>query len=292
MTQTERIKYGKEVERMNRRYESLYYPKVFKAIQFKADQIINVLKRDGLNAAKHFLHTDISNVALSHTVGEMYKVVGLRHAQRVSAGLNREPKKKSFFIPMQVKRLGSNPAWIRFIQQFLAKFLLEKITFAVNVTTRNALLSVLDQATEIGWGETEIVSRLSDLPFTKFQAARIVRTEVGRAAEVGTAAASETFPFEQNKEWIAIRDNRTRGNPTTGDKDHADHYRMDGQIVDSQGRFKDPRSGNELRFPKDPAGEAEDVINCRCTHAVVAKRDVNGRMIPKVVSLFTQSIAI
>lgn len=40
--------------------------------------------------------------------------------------------------------------------------------------------------------------------------------------------------------------------------------------------------GEQLEFPGDPNGSPENTINCRCFSEVVAKRDDNGRLIPKV----------
>jgi hypothetical protein len=64
-------------------------------------------------------------------------------------------------------------------------------------------------------------------------------------------------------------------------KKNPDHYYMDGQTVDFNAKFVDPRSGTELEHPHDPQAQGKDVINCRCTYAVTNKRDKNGRLIRK-----------
>jgi hypothetical protein len=56
---------------------------------------------------------------------------------------------------------------------------------------------------------------------------------------------------------------------------------MDGQTVDDSQKFFDARSGVYLDFPGDPDAPGKDTINCRCTHGYEAKRDANGRLIPK-----------
>ena len=81
--------------------------------------------------------------------------------------------------------------------------------------------------------------------------------------------------------WVAAKDNRTRGNPFKGQKDKADHWNMDGQTVDFNDKFVDRRSGSELEHPHDPQAKAVDVIRCRCTFAVINKRDANGNLIRK-----------
>jgi uncharacterized protein with gpF-like domain len=179
---------------------------------------------------------------------------------------------------METKGFGFNEQWIAFILQYLQQFLIDKITFKVSNTTRDKLLDVLQQGIADGLGIEDMVNLLEDLPFTRTQAARITRTEINRAANVGTMAGVSTSEYEMNKEWIAAHDHRTRGvNP----KDHADHYNLDGQVVDIDGKFRDPINGHELSFPGDPEAAAEDVVNCRCSSAPIAKKDVNGFLVPK-----------
>ena len=54
----------------------------------------------------------------------------------------------------------------------------------------------------------------------------------------------------EKKEWVAVRDERTRES----------HAELDGETVKLGERYS-----NGLRFPSDPAGDPEEVINCRCT---------------------------
>jgi hypothetical protein len=56
---------------------------------------------------------------------------------------------------------------------------------------------------------------------------------------------------------------------------------LDGHRIDIEDVFIDPRNGDQLRFPGDPLASAASTINCRCSLALLAKRDANGRLIPK-----------
>src|SRR5690606_15512334 len=122
------------------------------------------------------------------------------------------------------KGFGFNYAWTQFIINYLEKFLLEKITYEVARSTRDALLKILAASTAAGWSIDQTIDRLQDWPFERYQAARIVRTEVNRAANVGNKAQAETSEYQQVKEWMSATDNRVRGNPVNGKKDHADHW--------------------------------------------------------------------
>lgn len=285
MTPKERRKYAKEYERVNRKLEVKWFSRVKKSLDSKVSSLIKKLKDDGVNAAITYVQMDLPNGKLAETVSKLYEEVGMQYARksekRLRAEARKEPKK---YLPvnMEVKRIGYAQLWIDFIQNYLRMYLISKITFSVNETTRNILLNVLNEAIENGWGVDEIVKRLEALPFTTYQAARIVRTEINRAANVGVRAQGETFEYELMKEWIAVKDSRTRGvNP----EDHADHYHMDEQTVDFEEEFKDPRNGHLLAHPGDPEAAAEDVINCRCNFYTKPKRDANGRMIPKAQRL-------
>lgn len=90
------------------------------------------------------------------------------------------------------------------------------------------------------------------------RATTIARTEVISAYNVGATLAAEELASvmevdEYQKEWLATGDARTR--PT--------HMDADGQKVWGDQTFD--VGGEALEEPGDPAGSAEEVINCRCT---------------------------
>lgn len=84
-------------------------------------------------------------------------------------------------------------------------------------------------------------------------AKRIARTEGHRIQQTSTRDAQEAAKAKGAdvvKMWDAALDSRTRDS----------HRRVDGEI-----RELDEPFSNGLMFPGDPAGEAAEVINCRCT---------------------------
>lgn len=254
--------------RVNRKFEVLFMPKVKRAIHVKVKAVIEDLKEGGYNLAKQRLHREIANEEMSRAIKSLYLNVGLRHARLTYSRLLHDQK----------KGFGFNPEWTAFILDYLKQFLLEKITFAVAETTRNALLVALSTGITNGLGIDGMIDILKEWPFERYQASRIVRTEVNRAANVGAAAQEKTGEYEQQKEWISVRDFRTRGHKP---KDHANHVALNGTRIDAGDEFVDPRNGDRLQFPGDPKGKAESVINCRCSAAFVNKRDDKGNLIPK-----------
>jgi hypothetical protein len=263
--------------RVNRQFEKQYFPKVRKAIRYKKNQVLNKLRAGGIQDAIRFLHADLGNERLTDVVEDLYKQVGLRHARLNYSRMLSETGKKGAIMPLEMKGFGFNQIWTNFIVNYFRQFLLEKITYHVAATTRDALLAILATATTEGWSVDQTVDKVEGWN-ERYQAARVVRTEVGRAANVGAKANSETLTYEQQKEWVSAHDNRVRGKKP---KDHANHVKLDGTKIDADDSFNDSVNGDLLDFPGDIKASAASTINCRCVAVWTAKRDKDGNLIPK-----------
>ena len=80
----------------------------------------------------------------------------------------------------------------------------------------------------------------------------IARTESHSAAQAGAQSAAKSTGFPMRKVWLSGAGERTR----------EDHAAADGQTVALDEPFT--VGGESLMYPGDPAGSAEQVINCRC----------------------------
>ena len=93
---------------------------------------------------------------------------------------------------------------------------------------------------------------------------RIVRTETLTAASIGQSQAmndaGSVIPGLK-KSWVNAGDDRVRGLKAS---DGADHWSMQGMIVDFDKPFTDPRNGEKLMYPRDTNGSAGSTIQCRC----------------------------
>jgi len=275
---------------VNKKYESLFYPKVHKTIKKKFDETISIVESRGVNAAIHSLRDELNNPELTAVIANLYSTVGVRYANMTTRSLKQDSRgsksanenvvtAKVFMIDIKEGgAFGFNSEWVRWILNYLRNHLIQNITFNVNRTTRDFLLSVLQKSITNGWGVDETVRALEGSGFSEMQAARIVRTEVNTASNAGTLAAGQTYDYEMQKKWIAVHDNRTRG---VDPKDHASHIGLDGTTIDFEDVFIDPRNGDRLRSPGDPRASAESTINCRCQMSMKPKRDSRGRLIPK-----------
>lgn len=85
-----------------------------------------------------------------------------------------------------------------------------------------------------------------------YRSMTIARTETHSIANWSSDEVAKATGDNIEKQWAATIDDRTRD-------DHAD---VDGEVVKMGGMFE--VGGEELEYPGDPNGSAENVIQCRC----------------------------
>lgn len=278
MNRAERQRVAKQVRRINKQFESQYYEKVKTAIEGEISSLIRYMGEHGVST--DYFNRIHSNSELSVVMQDLYKQVGVFHAKRVSQML---PKKR-IAISMQTKGFGFNATWVEFIADYFKKHLIQYITFGSVETLRKYFLPIISKAVSEGTPFAEVARQIEEVDLARWQAARIVRTEVNGASNLGVRAAGSTYEYQTQKEWISAHDKRVRG---VDQEDKSDHIHLDGQVVDFNQPFVDPKNNVRLMQPGDPEAKgdrrsvAATVINCRCTHALIPKRDENGFLIPK-----------
>jgi len=255
---------------INSKFETKWFKIIYSSLREVAKEVGKMIESLGPQEARNRLNNQLINNGISAEIARLYSDVGLFWAKRTYRSLVTEEKK--------ALTLGFSELWTRQIQDELRIFLIEKVLFSASETTKQILYKAISEGIEQGWSVDRIVREMVDYPGLEYQAARIVRTEVNRAANLGVKTGGSSFKYEQNKVWISVHDHRTRGVLPTSS---ADHYHMDGQTVPFDGLFQDPRNGHQLDFPGDPRAQPEDTINCRCTMGLVAQRDGKGNLIPK-----------
>jgi HK97 family phage portal protein len=123
----------------------------------------------------------------------------------------------------------------------------------VTETTRDAIREAVLAGRTEGLSVREIAKRIQETTFGEISAARavtIARTETVGALNAGAFEAARSSNVMRSKEWLTQGDDRVRET----------HAALNGQRVDIGAAF-----GNGLRYPHDPAGPAEETVNCRCT---------------------------
>jgi hypothetical protein len=267
MTDKERTEYAKQFANTNRKFGKTHFPKVKRQLDKVVSSLIGTIKKRGPRQALVDLRTMLWNDELYKPIEAIYKSVGVYWANQTYKLIRREAGQKG---------IGRSEEWAKFVMDELERTLLQYAVVKTSETLRNHLILVLQSSIAKELTVDEIVKLFQESGFTAMQAERIIRTEVGRAANTGVKASAESFNYEMVKEWIAFRDTRTRGFKPEQPKDH---YHMDGQVVDFYDNFVDPRSKEQIEYPLAPGGSAGMVINCRCSWIVVPKRDSRGRLI-------------
>lgn len=137
----------------------------------------------------------------------------------------------------------------------------------VNETTTNRVLDRIQKGVKENKTLDQITRDIRDYfqNVVPNRAATIARTEVLTANSFGQKAAfddaKKILGDDVKLMWITAGDDRVR----SFDKgDLADHTILDGTMQKENGTFD-----NGLRYPRDPNGEAHEVINCRCTTIMI-----------------------
>lgn len=262
MTGKERRAYASTYEKQHARFESKYRMQMYRSILTQINEFINDVRAYGLNEARQRLNHQQINRSVFNTVKDIYTTSGLFFANQTASDLKRYARKKAD------GRLSRNQDWINRILNHFGTRLLDGAVIQITESTRNDIRNVLNTGIEQGLGVDELISRLRSPAMARHRAEMIVRTEIGKAANIGRQVAAEDFDFETQKEWITSNDAFVRDA----------HAEVDGMVVDMDENFI--VDGEELNGPCDPSGSPSNIINCRCTYAVIPKRS-NGRLIPK-----------
>lgn len=149
-------------------------------------------------------------------------------------------------------------------KQALRQYALKSAT-SIDETTREQLKTMLVKMFEDGASVQDIGKAIAD-KFEEISTGRaqtIARTEVLTAVSLGKAAKrtewQERFPDAKlMKMWVTAKDDRVRDS----------HVELEGVSVPSDETF-----ANGLAYPRDPSGEASEVINCRCDVIDYAAQD-------------------
>lgn len=201
---------------------------------------------------------------------EAFKITGEvpvdpEHARRLTAIYARMTRASvvAFGQRMQEqgKSLGLVPERKEFLEtleamarRFMAEEMIRRRITAVADTTRADIMRAVRAGFDAGDGQLAIAQRI--LGNVNIMAASragvIARTETHGAANFGSQEAAKESGLPLTREWISTADERTR-------QTHAD---ADGQIVGMDTPFD--IGGASIMYPGDPAGPAEEVINCRC----------------------------
>src|SRR6478736_465735 len=239
-----------------------FAPSIYKAIQAQI---------------KYYTETqDLTNLpqqAMQQVLSEVYKETGRQWAANTYYRILNDAGIKHSSVPqLQIKRrgaIGLNEQFVQAILDFFATDLFNTVT-NIKETTRNFIRQTVEQGIQDQLSLDEIINNLLSSDITKNRAALIARTETGKAANAAEQIGTDKTGLQTRKEWIAVRDFRTRH----------DHINIDGKIVPdgepfNVGGYMMLRPGavkttDGLRVP------AKEVCNCRCCIGREVLKDKHG----------------
>ena len=252
------------------KWKAQYEVIAFRELRKTFKQWVAQIPFDDLNVNNYgaLISNSIDTDLMFDTYESIYSKVGLTHGKRVGRDIN-----------MQLKLFTLDDFTTTFLNDILiwlrgeggARITLVEHTFIDDIT------NIIAQGLEDGESMRNVAKELQELvnrpDFYRWQAMRIARTETTAAANRAALVAGEVSGFIMQKIWISKIDKRTRRKPPS----EFDHVDMNLVRVGLNEKFN--VNGDLLDYPGDPSGEASDVINCRCTVALVPKRDQDGNLI-------------
>jgi len=130
-----------------------------------------------------------------------------------------------------------------------------------NGTTQHRVAAQLRTGLEKGEGLNDLTRRIqSVLGESRARAAMIARTQTAGAVSTGRQAAMRAAGVDR-KGWLTARDNSVRPSHRKAEQDYGGGIPLDEPFVVGSSR---------LMYPGDPAGEAAEIVNCRCLQIAIA----------------------
>jgi uncharacterized protein with gpF-like domain len=193
-------------------------------------------------AAAEYSSTQSIMLAMGEHKGRVDRIVRLTYetaAQQFAKPYYRETKSFDDFL--------------RSMQVFMSTVGAKKVV-QISETTEHQIRRAVNQGLADGEGVDGIakIIRQRAPEIARARSAVIARTESHTSAMWAQVESIKDLDLGLRKQWITVQDDRTR----------QDHIDADGQTVGMDEAFL--VGDNELMFPGDPDGQAEQVINCRC----------------------------
>ena len=247
------------------RLQYMYERKSYRIVQKHIKKILGNIPTNNVSFGtyKILFYTNITEEQIKEMFVDLYTTIGFDYTKRIKKEIEKNTKNvlfsDSLLNDILVFLAGQGGSKIVSVRGTLIEDIIKAIEDKLKNNT--SLVELQDAIFEI--------VQKSQL-FYKWQALRIARTETTFASAFAAMRAASQSNYEMTKEWISVKDDRTRN----------DHRIENGQIVD----FNEPfimADGSQMQYPGDPKGKASQVINCRCTIGFAPKRDKDGNIIFK-----------
>jgi uncharacterized protein with gpF-like domain len=266
MTVAEKQEYINRFNRLWKRYERRYVPRLTEIIRAQVDAFIASFKQSPTPLAAN----DIDALPMYELMRELYIGAGTDWAAVSQAQITRQTRQKSR------RPIGFNQQMFTLITAYFERYLFNDVQ-GITDTTRRNLLDIFVEAQRNGLSIDETIALFQEyrLDMSVIRARLIARTETITAANTGAQLNAEQSELQLRKTWLATNDMRTR----------RDHAAMDDRQVGVNDTFMVAGS-IPMKHPGDRGSEgqrtpAAQVCNCRCTCVYEVERDGDGRVIER-----------
>lgn len=257
MTKREQNKYLRQWHRFQQEMERKYERQFVKALQLQVDAYVKtqdlfMVPAFPIYTVLNKLYNEVGPAWVRQTRTDMLKATG---------------------------QMGINERIVELMRQYYGIDLLNDAQGMTDYT-RQIIAKILAKAAEEGWSFDRIVKELRIAPeLSAMRARRIARTETVTSANQAAMLYAQTSGYQQEKIWIAVRDNRTRH----------DHVVVDGtrlpiaqpfSLNNREAGLVQMQQPGVRQQPNGLAVPASEVVNCRCTVAFRGVRDDEGNLIP------------
>jgi uncharacterized protein with gpF-like domain len=238
--------------------EKRWIDKIQRALNEQTNAFLIYADKNGLANALSMLDYIVTPDPMQPVVRTLYTHEGTRAGMAEQILQNR-------LIGSEYKDFSFFTDWLREMTSYFYSKGMRAIT-QITETTRDRIRRVVSEQVARQASYPEIRDAIADKEINRKRANVIARTETVSAMARGKRIAADSLPFLMRKEWIAIRDKRTR---------HS-HRNIDGET-----QPLDQPYSNGGQYPGDPDLPAKEKIQCRCTEVYIPVRDANGRPVRK-----------
>lgn len=267
-----RIQYTRDWKTLHHQCERQQYPNFKNALNAQVKPVIDYIKLHGVTSLYNHLHLLVSPQPMAEAYKKCYQSVGVKGATFAYRKIEAAAKGKSH-DDIELKESPSffSEYWRKLMSLFFNTQGAERVT-QVTETTREKIQELLAKSQDLPISEraTYLEKGLKDPEFTRMRALRIARTEATTAANYGALIGAQSSDYETSKIWLPILDANTR----------PDHAEMDGlPAIGLDEMFI--VGTTPMSYPGDQTAPANEVVNCRCSLAIVPMLSENGLPILK-----------
>lgn len=245
-------RYANRENRKLKAYERKYAKAIYSILNSQLDEAIRNIQYGALFA----------DVGMFDILSDMYKEVGVDIANdQYDALTSFKTKASNFFL--------NN--WLDFMTNYILTNMGQRVT-RINDTTRKRIQETIAIGNNLGLTTEKMAQFLRQRigTFNRYRSTMIARTEIAEAANIAKEKSSEDWEQETGENLYKMWIHRYAKTPR-----HWHEYLDNNRAIPKPEKFvvTNPKTGNTVLMdkPHDPAGGAENSVNCSCVVTYVSE---------------------